>query len=426
MPKISIIVPVYNTEKYIKDCLDSILNQSFKDFEILCINDGSTDRTLQILEKYKADDKRITVINQENRGQSAARNIGIDKAEGDYICFVDSDDMIVKDTLKILVDAIEKYNVDIVNYETAPLIYESDYVKEKNNKDEYYLVRNSYKSVVNGRALFTEMVENGDFVDSACLLFIKRQWLLNKSIFFCEGMLYEDAIFSIQCFFQCCRMKHIKDRLYQYRVRDNSTMTEKMLFKHQVSRIWQFSECLRIIYSLAKTEREVSALALYAGMCMRCAKYVNFKLDNDEKEKIKQLDSLYGLLAKTMDLNRISEQCNRELYLEGLLAIVKNAEHIILYGASIVGNKVKNYIAMNGMENKILGFATSHEIAPKLVDGLCVKSITEYMPREDLVVIISAGENHHTDMYNMAKKLGFEKIYVIDNVIESLIDEILE
>ena len=94
MVKVSVVIPVYNVEDYLRDCLDSIVNQTLKDIEIICINDGSTDNSLEILEHYKSKDERIKVISQENGGISAARNKGIDLASGDYISFIDSDDYI--------------------------------------------------------------------------------------------------------------------------------------------------------------------------------------------------------------------------------------------------------------------------------------------------------------------------------------------
>ena len=108
---ISVIVNVFNGEKYIKKCLDSIINQTYKDLEILIIDDGSTDSTLSICKKYK--DKRIRIISGKNIGISLSRNIGLDNARGDYLFFVDSDDYIEKDTIKYLYDNIKKYNVDM-------------------------------------------------------------------------------------------------------------------------------------------------------------------------------------------------------------------------------------------------------------------------------------------------------------------------
>lgn len=92
MPEISVIIPVYNTEAYLIRCIDSVLSQTFQDFELICINDGSTDKSDYILKRYARKDKRIHLIEQKNQGQSVARNVGLDRAKGKYICFLDSDD----------------------------------------------------------------------------------------------------------------------------------------------------------------------------------------------------------------------------------------------------------------------------------------------------------------------------------------------
>lgn len=113
MAKISIIVPVYNTEKFLEKCLNSLINQTLKDIEIICINDGSTDKSLQILEKFANKDKRIQIINQTNSGLSVARNIGIKKAKGEYIGFVDSDDWVDLNFFEQLYINVKKYNADI-------------------------------------------------------------------------------------------------------------------------------------------------------------------------------------------------------------------------------------------------------------------------------------------------------------------------
>ena len=111
--KISIIVPVYNVEKYLERCLDSLINQTLKDIEIICINDGSTDNSSEILKEYAKKDSRIIIINQNNQGISVARNNGMNKAKGKYIGFVDSDDWVDLDFFEKLYKAAEKHNAQI-------------------------------------------------------------------------------------------------------------------------------------------------------------------------------------------------------------------------------------------------------------------------------------------------------------------------
>ena len=129
---ISVIINVYNAEKYIKKCLESIINQTYKNIEILIINDGSTDNTLNICKSY--NDERIRIINQENLGLSLSRNVGIDNAKGDYLYFVDADDFVQNDVIEYLYQLIKKYDVKMAS--TKPLhIYNYDY-KMVNNKEK--------------------------------------------------------------------------------------------------------------------------------------------------------------------------------------------------------------------------------------------------------------------------------------------------
>ena len=113
-PLISVIVPVYNVEKYLEECLDSILTQTFKDIEIICIDDGSTDSSGKILDDYKEKDERIIVVHDTNHGLGHVRNTGIDMARGKYVCFLDSDDYMEPDTLKNRYETAEKNNCDLV------------------------------------------------------------------------------------------------------------------------------------------------------------------------------------------------------------------------------------------------------------------------------------------------------------------------
>ena len=115
-PKISIIVPVYNVEIYLRECFDSIVNQTFKDFEVICINDGSTDNSLEILNEYAARDERFVVLSQENQGQGVARNKGVELARGEYIQFIDPDDWIELNMLETLYVFAKDHHSQVVKF----------------------------------------------------------------------------------------------------------------------------------------------------------------------------------------------------------------------------------------------------------------------------------------------------------------------
>ena len=143
--KISIIIPVYNAGNYIKKCIDSILSQTYENFEVIVINDGSSDNSWELLNKYYSDNKKIKLFNQENKGVSMTRNFGIDNANGDWITFVDADDWIENNTLERIVNIIEQNNnLEII---MSNLFYNrgseqkkayelSDLLVDENNKKE--------------------------------------------------------------------------------------------------------------------------------------------------------------------------------------------------------------------------------------------------------------------------------------------------
>lgn len=123
MAKISVIIPVYNVEKYLVRCLDSVLGQTFKDFEVICVNDGSPDKSGEILSEYSKKDNRITVITQKNQGLSMARNNGLNIAKGEYVCFCDSDDTLHPQCFEIIYELIRKYDADMLQFRQMDYIW---------------------------------------------------------------------------------------------------------------------------------------------------------------------------------------------------------------------------------------------------------------------------------------------------------------
>jgi glycosyltransferase involved in cell wall biosynthesis len=124
-PKVSVIIPVYNTEKYLRECLDSVVNQTLKDIEIICVDDGSSDGSPCILEEYRAKDSRVVAITQANLGPSSARNSGMNRAHGEYIAFVDSDDYLELNTLESVSRIAAEKHLDVILFDVEPF-YESE------------------------------------------------------------------------------------------------------------------------------------------------------------------------------------------------------------------------------------------------------------------------------------------------------------
>lgn len=224
-PKFSIIVPIYNVESFLKECIDSVLLQDFQDYELICINDGSTDNSLEVLKTFS--DSRIKIINQENQGLSCARNSGLDIALGEYIWFIDSDDKIAEHSLSDLNKLIDQKPYDLVFF-NATVFFDN---KELENKGWFEYKRSSSGEIQSLSFFENEMKNNKLIVQSCCYIF-KRE--IFKNIRFIPHIYHEDNPFFIQLIFQnpnaLCYV--VKKEFFLRRIRDNSIMTSKKSLKH--------------------------------------------------------------------------------------------------------------------------------------------------------------------------------------------------
>lgn len=220
--KVSIIVPVYNTGKYLYDCLDSIINQSLMDIEIICVDDGSTDNSLEILEEYGEKDSRIRVFSIENSGLSIARNFGIEQANGEYIGFVDSDDYVDKFMFEKLYISCVQNDLDI---SLCKISLFDDETGEVMNDLDYYNV-----SVLKG---FEGKVFNSDdttpitcnIVVNSYNKIYRKSLLTDNSIEFPPHLIFEDEVFFIRTYLNAKRVSFVNEFLYYYRLNREGSIT---------------------------------------------------------------------------------------------------------------------------------------------------------------------------------------------------------
>ena len=216
MPKISVIVPVYKVEEYLDLCLDSILNQTFEDFELICINDGSPDCCPYILEQYSKLDKRIKVFSQKNQGLSVARNKGIEKASGEYITFVDSDDYLSPISLELWYKNITQYNSDFVYSYSIITNGENGMLWEMPKKQDF--LQTIQAPTFNEKDLDASFYPR--FLGSAWAKLYRKDFI--KDFKFPAGLIFEDMPFFAKCFLNANRISYILEPLYYYRKNDNS------------------------------------------------------------------------------------------------------------------------------------------------------------------------------------------------------------
>lgn len=225
--KLSVIIPVYNAEKYLGECLDSVRSQTLRDIEIICVNDGSSDNSLDLLRDYKEKDERISIIEKENGGASSARNAGISAAQGEYILFLDSDDQLCeKDALEHLWEKADKGNLDVLYFDTT-VFFESEELREKNqNYISYYTRKKDYPEIMPGKELFISLQENWDFKPSPCLQLLRTAFLRENDLSFCEHIYaHEDEVFTLKAIIRAERAAYMNRKLYSRRIRPDSLVT---------------------------------------------------------------------------------------------------------------------------------------------------------------------------------------------------------
>jgi glycosyltransferase involved in cell wall biosynthesis len=217
---ISIIVPIYKVEKYLKKCIESILKQTYKNIEIILVDDGSPDNCGEICDDYKQMDKRIKVIHKNNGGLSEARNYGIREARGDYLLFVDSDDFIAENICEILINNINKYSADMA-------ICNFYYVFE--NKKA---IKNEMSSKKDAQVLEKENIIREYFLNYSVDLNVAWNKLYKKDIFkgknailFPVGKLHEDTYIMYKIYYNLNRLVRINEPLYYYRQRNDSIIS---------------------------------------------------------------------------------------------------------------------------------------------------------------------------------------------------------
>ena len=221
---ISVIIPVYNVENYIEKCLDSVCNQSFKDLEIICVNDGSTDNSLKLLEDYAKRDSRIKIITQENRGPGHARNTGLKNATGEYVLFVDSDDFLCENSLDELYYNINSNNSDLV-------IFKFFNYNEKNNtfRPSGIPLDELFVNVDYNNFTFTfKDIKMHVMYDYFAVWFklYKKDFLDKYNLSFPIGIAYEDVLFQIQSFIYADKMSFLPKPLYNYRSNPKSLTSD--------------------------------------------------------------------------------------------------------------------------------------------------------------------------------------------------------
>lgn len=301
MSKVSIIVPIYNSELYISECINSILNQTYKDIEIILVNDGSTDNSLNICKKYK--DNRIVIINKDNSGVSDSRNMGIEHSTGNYISFVDSDDIIDTHYIEYLVKGIEKTKFNIttrVSFENnnIPSIDNSKYISKILNENELILI------------------DEMEMLNAPWGKLFNKEIIINNNIRFEKNIsLGEDLLFNLEYLKYINAACIVENKLYYYRHSDNNTLGFK--YRDNMEQIQ-----LNLLNKYQQT-------------------FVNYKRDYPKIYNEKTLNTLNNIIKNEFRNNKI----NFFTKIKKVKSFLNKKEiKKLIFESQICNNKLKYYI----------------------------------------------------------------------------------
>ena len=248
--KVSIVIPVFNTENYLADSINSILHQTLEEIEIVVVNDGSTDRSAQILEEFAQKEKRMRILSHEcNRGLSEARNSGIREARGEFIYLFDSDDILERDCLELCYHKSKTEALDFLFFDAVTF---SDSSVKTSFHPNYLRTGALVSKVYAGIDILELLMSNNGYKDSVCLNFIQMSYLERLNLSFVPGIYYEDVLFTLHLYIEATRVGFINRSFFHRRIRVNSIMMN-MRMKNIIDMLFIIREIQR--YKKTQPER---------------------------------------------------------------------------------------------------------------------------------------------------------------------------
>lgn len=319
---ISVIVPVYNVEKYLRRCIDSIVNQSYTNLDIILVDDGSTDKSGLICDEYEKADSRITVIHKENGGLSDARNTGIEESNGIYLCFIDSDDYIMPDMINKLYNALTINNADI---SLCNFLYVDENEDEIRYRNEDLPIQDE---VLNKSDVMNKMaIEKYWYYIIACNKLYKKELFLQ--IRFPYGKQHEDEFVAHLIFDKCERIACIKEPLYNYVQRDNSIMGRSINIK-RLDAAEAFLNRAEFAVKKGYKKPAQASVSMAAGTIGECYMFLDIK-NIDVKNRLCEIKSRYDIVYKNLNIKefnfKVKIKCMLLFYSPWLFRVIYKLKH---------------------------------------------------------------------------------------------------
>lgn len=406
MVKVSVIVPVYNTESMLENCIESLLAQTLKEIEIIFIDDKSTDSSLNILYKFQKKDRRIHIIcNEENIGAALSRNRGLDIAKGKYIQFVDSDDYLELDALENLYILSEQNN--------SEMCYLGMHLHIENDISEIGLregIVGNYLDVYNGRKIIGEFVQNNDFFLYLWSVFYKSSFIKENGLRYKKLPLGQGGDFILRALCFAEKVIVCPEKYYHYRIHEKSiSRGSNAKIKLLIGQITQYIDILQY-YSLHE-----DAVELQVFLEDQYKKIAGGILNLSAQDKQDVEDGLETAFAKY--IFHILQQETKIYgieFSEEAVTRIQQKSHVIIYGAGYASKEIIELLQQYGIE--IVGFAvTKRKEGQMNMYGHHIYEIQELKEyKDDAIVLIAANKVYNQEIQGTLEKYGFRDYIDLD------------
>lgn len=362
---ISVIIPVYNVEPYLRECLDSVVQQKYDSYEVICVNDGSSDNSLKILEEYREKNSKVRVFTKENGGLSSARNYGLLKAIGKYIYFLDSDDKLVDDyCLSFLVAQMEENDLDVL-YVDGKSIFEEEYIgKSRVFYQKAYQRQRSYGIYNHGYELLADFVRNADYYVQSSLQCLRKEYLEENKLAFVDGLLYEDNIFTFKGMMLANKVMHINKVVFLHRIRTGSIMQGKPEFKNFYSLYVTCQELICFCNCKVKEKSVDKEITSILNSIRYSALSIYEKLKDKEKKHIWKYPDYEQHMMKALFFPSVKTINDAHIFPYHLFHA---GDRIVIYGAGNIGKKFYYRAKKDGIVD-VAGIVDSNALEMKMGD----------------------------------------------------------
>ncbi|MGN0340394.1 MAG: glycosyltransferase [Lachnospira sp.] len=456
--KVSVLVPIYNVEKYLPKCLDSLCAQTLKDIEFICINDGSTDNSGVILQEYAKKDSRFKVINKSNSGYGDSMNVGLNEATGEFIGIVESDDFAEPDMFEKLYSLADDNQLDIVK--SNCFFYSTKDGAECNEKVDVFdeLPVNQVFCPMDKPSLFWKL-------QTIWSAIYRKEYIVDNNIQFnnTPGASYQDVSFVFQNYACADRMMLVSDAYLHYRI-DNMASSvnnptkvfcicdeleyiRSFINRYESAKSYKLSlYASRLGYRILKENVDNLGSAFQYALFCRMIEYFKEYREKGyleapyeingctiwEENQIADINEIllnpnkYFLShSKSFEDNRVYNYVlNRKIYVREVLRDIISHNKIVIYGAGIIGKELLSYLISGGVDKSKIEFAVSDKSNnPDSIDDIKVNSIEDISRQmnSDAAVVIAVKEQMQYDICVKLDKLGITNVYSIDSEIREVI-----